>query len=131
MLQNEGRSTAEFFAEAAAQYVDSRTKAEPGEIELLGFGPKRVFTGRTLYRHQTRDDDLGVFLTAKGSIAYWYCCPGALDGVKETFTVFDTLDDLWEQEDWLNKKNMKDVKQQIQQEYIALTHQPIVERLDI
>src|SRR6516164_5134087 len=76
MLQNEGRSTAEFFAEAAAQYVDSRTKAEPGEIELLGFGPKRVFTGRTLYRHQTRDDDLGVFLTAKGSIAYWYCCPG-------------------------------------------------------
>jgi hypothetical protein len=129
MLLKEERSVSEFVADAAKDYVESR--GEPEDIELEGEGVKRVFKGSELYWEKTRDSELGVFLTAKGQIAYWSYVPYAIgDGDKEEFEVYETLDEFLE-EDWINEKRNKSIKAAVQREYAALTSRTVVERLDI
>jgi hypothetical protein len=131
MLEKEGRSISEFMAEAANRYVDSKTVTEE-EIEIEGNGVKRIFTGHTLYWRADGDSELGVFLTAKGKIAFWYFVPRAINPEEaEEFEVYETLDELWEEQDWLQERKQRYIKQSIEQEYAARTGEPLVERLDI
>jgi hypothetical protein len=126
MLEQDGRNISEFVAEAAKRYVDSKT-TEPDDIDVEGSGRKRIFKGHTLYWDDEPGCETGVFLTAKRKIAYWYW--NGSD--PETFEIYDTLDELWEEQDWLNKKNYRNVKTEIEAQYIWLTKEEIVERLDI
>ena len=112
----------EFVAEAASKYVEAST-AEPDEIELAGRGPKRIFKGHTLYWSAVGAVETGVFLTAKRRIAYWSFSP--LDD--EVFEVYDSLEELWEEQHRIKPR----VKASIQREYVELTKESIVERLDI
>jgi len=120
----------EFVAEAAKEYLDSEVK--PGTIELQGFGAKRVFKGNELYGEENRDNQIGVYLTAKGAIVYWSFVPMAINPDEaEEFVVYRTLEELFNHQDWLVENKNRRIKSTIQQEYVALTRRSLVENLDI
>jgi hypothetical protein len=130
-LERENKSMSEFVIEAANDYL-AHESAEPQEIELDGFGVKRIFKGNTLYWSKDRDNEIGVFLTAKHKIAYWNCTPGAVNEEERgTFKTYDDLDAFFEDQDWLNKRHSTHIKAEIQREYAALIGRPVIERLDI
>jgi hypothetical protein len=130
VLEKEGKSMSEFVVDAAKDYLAS--EAKPGTIELQGLGAKKVFQGNELYWNADSNSEKGVFLTAKGAIAYWSCVPRAINpGEREIFQVYGDLDQLFEEQDWLNKNRNSHIKTAIQQEYVALTNRRLVEELDI
>jgi hypothetical protein len=106
------------------------TQREPEEIELKGTSRKRTFQGHTLYWNGDRESELGVFLTSKASIAYWSFVPGAINSEqREEFEVYDSLDDLFAEQNWLDER--KNVKTAIEDEFAAITGQRTVEQLEI
>jgi predicted DNA-binding protein len=126
ILEREGKSMSEFIAEAAGKYVNYRN-SEPEDIGLEADGVKRIFKGHRLYwEEDSNGAQCGVFLTAKRAIAYWVL---DIDGPK--FEVYDDLEELFETQDWLEERDHRTVKSEIQKEYAALTKETIVERLDI
>jgi hypothetical protein len=130
ILEKEKLSMSEVIAGLVEDFVEAKAAepVEPDEIELVGFSGKKVFEGHTLYWENNSDGETGVFLTARGKIAYWNCIPRAMNPDDlETFEVYENLDQLWEERDWLAPR----VRSTIQREYVALTERPIVEHLDI
>jgi hypothetical protein len=130
VLEKEGRSMAEFVAEAASKYVDYSNR-EPEQIELEGEGVKRRFKGHRLYWFQDIDNQQGVFLTAKRNIAYWNYVPRTNPAQRVEFEVYEDLDELFENQEWLAERHKGKTKQEIQKEYAAFTRETVVEELDI
>jgi hypothetical protein len=118
----------EVMGELAKDYVEAKT-TEPEDIELEGYGAKRVFKGHELYWSEDGSSETGVFLTARGKIAYWSFCPGGEPA--ETFKVYEDLDELWQEQEGLEEQYKGSIKTQIQTGYQSLTNKPMVERLDI
>ena len=114
----------EVIAKVIEDIVEAKAAAEPEDIELEGFGAKRIFKGHELYWREDGPNETGVFLTAKGKIAYWSFHAHA---DQEKFEVYEDLDELWEEQDWIKPQ----MRSAIQREYVTLTNKPIVERLDI
>jgi hypothetical protein len=122
ILEREKLSMAEVIAEMVQDYVVAKT-TELKEIELQAQGVKRIFRGHRLYWSDDGVEETGVFLTARGKIAYWWYHDGTGD---EEFQVYEDLDELWA------KKNIEPrMRIAIQREYVAVTNKPLVERLDI
>jgi hypothetical protein len=129
-LEKRNVSMSEFLVDAAKHYLD--TSSDPEEIVLEGLAGKRVFKGNCLYWHEDRDVETGVYLTAKGAIAYWHCCPRAINAhEREVFEVYDDLDELFQEQDWLEERRQRATKQEIQQTYADITGRRVVEHLDI
>jgi hypothetical protein len=129
-LERENKSMSEFVIDAAKDYLEAQAK--PGEIVLQGLGQKRIFAGNQLYWNVDRDHEMGVFLTAKGAIAFWSLLPRAINpDEREKFEVFDTLEEFLEEKEWIHERRNRGMKEQIEQEYSALTNRQRVERLDI
>ena len=127
ILEKENLAMSEVIADMVSDYVEAKA-TELGDIELEGLGPRRIFKGRELYWQADGDSETGVFLTAKGAIAYWRLVPRAInEEEQETFEVYADLEELWENQDWIKPR----VRSAIQREYGALTNKPMVERLDI
>jgi hypothetical protein len=129
LLAKENRNMSEFVTEAARNYAN-RATAEPGDIELEGPEGKKIFKGHTLYWSDDRYQQLGVFLTAKGAIAFWNFVPESSDPDPE-WELYDDIDDFFAEQDWIEEDRNRHMKAEIQREYVALTNKPFVERLDI
>jgi hypothetical protein len=131
ILEKEQRTMSEVIAELVRNHVEAKDAAGPQAIELEGEGQKRVFQGRTLYWDNDRDSETGVFLTAKGAIAFWMYIPAEVNGNCETFKVYDSLEEFFDDNDWLDKRHNRHIKDAVQREYKALTGEKLVEHLDI
>lgn len=131
MLEEESRSLSEFFAQAAADYVETRRTAEPEEIILHGDGGKKIFRGHTLYREDHQGNQIGVFFTAKRQIACWMHTPGAAHGGTDSFQVYPTLTKFFEENPWLEERRGQAVTTQIKVAYQKFSSQTLVEYLDI
>jgi hypothetical protein len=130
LLKKRGKSISKFVVEAAQDYVNSAS--EPGDIELQGNGSKRIFKGQELFWEETTETQTGVFLTAKGKLVFWYYCPRATNQYEqEEFAVYDDLDELFETQDWLSKKQNQHIKTEILANYKTGAGRLTVERLDI
>jgi len=76
--------------------------------------------------------ELGVFLTARGSIAHWSLVPLAINPEqREEFGVYETIEEFLEDNEWLQQRRSRAIKSQIEQQYATFTKRQRVERLDI
>jgi hypothetical protein len=129
-LEKEKSSMSEVIADLVKGYVEAKETeaAEPDDIELEWNGAKKIFKGHTLYWHEDTEGETGVFLTAKGKVAYWHINASAYEPEdEEQFEVYKDLDQLWEEQGWIESR----MRSAIQREYVRLTDKPIVERLNI
>jgi hypothetical protein len=109
----------------------STQKPKMETIELQGGGQKRIFKGHTLHWREDSDHECGVFLTAKGAVAFWHRVYRANPEESEEFEVYQDLTDLFQEQDWLGNRRYKCMKADICQENAQRTGNTNVEWMDI
>jgi hypothetical protein len=126
LLEQQGKSVSEFFADTARNFVEANERTD--EIELQGATRKRIFKGQQLYWDEGALIQTGVFYTPKGSFVYWSYSYGD----RERFGVYGSLSQL-------RADNHRDLEgdqgeatwKQVEEAHAELMGQEIVERLDI